>query len=100
MTQNKKTFEQNLEELEKVVKNLESGSLGLEKSLDVFEEGVKLYKSCKGQLDSLSKKVSKLTEQLKEEELEEFNSQFESSTQFFLMPNEAIRRKLYQYSRL
>ena len=72
-SENTKSFENTLDELEEVVKNLESGSLGLEESLGFFEKGVTLYKSCKQQLDQVEKKVSKLTESLKEEDLEEFN---------------------------
>lgn len=62
-------FEKNLEELERIVQELESGKLGLEKSLKKFEEGVTLYKDCKDQLANAEKKITELTEQLGEEEL-------------------------------
>ncbi len=67
---NKDDFESQLEKLEKIVGELESGELGLEKSLESFEEGVKLYKSCKSTLSRVEKKVAKLTEGLKEEEFD------------------------------
>ncbi|MEN9980177.1 MAG: exodeoxyribonuclease VII small subunit, partial [candidate division WOR-3 bacterium] len=39
-------FEQALAELEKIVKQLENGSLPLEQSLALFERGVKLARQC------------------------------------------------------
>jgi exodeoxyribonuclease VII small subunit len=63
-------FEQSLEKLEKLVEQLESGELGLDESLQQFEEGVKLYKVCKEKLDSTEKKLNALTDQMKEEPLE------------------------------
>lgn len=66
----KDDFEAQLIKLEKIVGELESGELGLEKSLESFEEGVKLYKSCKSTLARVEKKVAKLTEGLREEEFD------------------------------
>ncbi len=66
----KKNFESSLENLEKVVDGLESGELSLEKSLEQFEVGVSLYKDCKEILDNAEKKISILTESLKEESQE------------------------------
>lgn len=63
-------FEQSLEKLEKLVEQLESGELGLDESLQQFEGGVKLYKVCKEKLDATEKKLSALTDQMKEEPLE------------------------------
>ncbi len=70
MTKKKaKPFEASMDELEKIVSELESGELELSKSLDLFEKGVGLYKDCKTQLTVVEKKISELTESLKEEEL-------------------------------
>ena len=66
---NTKTFETSMNELEKILNELESGELELAKSLDLFEKGVNLYKDCKGQLSVVEKKISELTESLKEEEI-------------------------------
>ncbi len=60
------TFEQALTKLEEVVELLESGKLGLEKGLEEFEKGVKLYKECKDLMDKAEKKITVLTENLKE----------------------------------
>ncbi len=67
----KDTFESSLNNLEKIVEELESKDLPLEKSLEMFEEGVGLYKECKKHLDKVEKKVVKLSESLEEELLEE-----------------------------
>ncbi len=56
----KKTFEQSMAELDEVVARLESGDTSLEESLSLFEQGIKLVKSCQTMLDSVEKKVSVL----------------------------------------
>jgi exodeoxyribonuclease VII small subunit len=66
----KKSFEQALNELEGLVASLEAGELGLQESLEQFEVGVELYKLCREELVSAEKKLSKLTDSLKEESLE------------------------------
>ena len=65
----KKSFEDSLKELENIVSKLESGELALEKSLEEFEIGTKLYKECKDQLSIAEKKIALLTDNLKEEDL-------------------------------
>lgn len=65
----KKNFEEKLTDLEGVVGQLESGELDLNDSLKIFEKGVKLYRECKDELDSAEKKISKLTDELKIEEV-------------------------------
>jgi exodeoxyribonuclease VII small subunit len=64
----KKTLENSLEELEKIVTELESEELPLDDSIKFFEKGVELYKSCKTQLESAEKKIKVLTDDLKEED--------------------------------
>ncbi len=56
----KKNFETALEELEKVVEQLESGDLSLEDSLAAFEMGVGLVKLCNEKLTEVEKKVELL----------------------------------------
>lgn len=55
-----KRFEQALEELEKVVEQLESGELSLEDSLAAFEKGVRLVKHCNEKLNEVEKKIELL----------------------------------------
>ncbi len=54
----KKSFEQSMSQLEKIVESLESGDLPLEKAMKKFEEGVKLSNYCSEVLDETEKKVS------------------------------------------
>ena len=56
----KKTFEESVMELEKIVAELEGGDVTLDESLSLFERGIKLSKSCQKMLDAAEKKVSVL----------------------------------------
>jgi len=58
-------FEKALTELEATVEKLESGSLSLDDSLGLFEQGVKLAKYLRKELDKAEKKIEIL---LKDEE--------------------------------
>lgn len=49
-----------MKQLEKIVEELESGDLPLEKALKKFEEGVKLSKTCNKKLDEIEQKVTML----------------------------------------
>lgn len=51
------TFESCLDDLEKVVKELESGDLSLERSLELFEKGVALSESCRKQLEDAETRI-------------------------------------------
>lgn len=53
-------FEQNLEELEALVSDMESGELSLEDSLAAFEKGIKLTRECQTALQKAEQKVHKL----------------------------------------
>jgi exodeoxyribonuclease VII small subunit len=56
----KKTFEDSMSQLEKIVEDIEDGDLPLETALKKFEEGVLLSKFCFDKLDETEKKVSLL----------------------------------------
>lgn len=60
--ENEITFEQALLKLENIVKQLESGETELEKSMQLFEEGVKLSALCSSLLKSAEQKVEILIE--------------------------------------
>ncbi len=64
-------LEESLEALEKIVQELEKGQLGVDESLQSFEAGVKLYRSCRQSLEEAEKKIKILTDDLKEETWEE-----------------------------
>ncbi|HHH46201.1 MAG TPA: exodeoxyribonuclease VII small subunit [Thiotrichales bacterium] len=53
-------FEKTLEELEAIVARLEAGELSLEESLQAFERGVALTRSCQKALEAAEQKVEKL----------------------------------------
>jgi len=55
-------FEQALENLQAVVKKLESGDVSLEDALKQFEEGVKLSRQCQSYLSEAEKRVEILTQ--------------------------------------
>ena len=54
------TYEAALEDIERIVEQLESGELSLEDSLAVFEKGVGLTKYCYQKLDEVEKKIELL----------------------------------------
>jgi exodeoxyribonuclease VII small subunit len=54
------SFESSLDELEKVVKELESGDLPLDRSLELFSRGMQLSDSCRKQLEEAETRVEML----------------------------------------
>jgi exodeoxyribonuclease VII small subunit len=54
------TFEACLEELEKVVRELEGGELSLDRSLQLFERGMSLSDTCRKQLEEAETRVEML----------------------------------------
>jgi exodeoxyribonuclease VII small subunit len=59
-TQTVASFETSLDELEKVVKELESGDLSLDRSLELFSRGMQLSESCRKQLEEAETRVETL----------------------------------------
>lgn len=55
-----RSFEKALERLEEIAAAMESGELGLEKMVEVFEEGQKLVKLCSSKLNEVEKKIELL----------------------------------------
>ncbi|MBV9302776.1 MAG: exodeoxyribonuclease VII small subunit [Acidobacteriaceae bacterium] len=51
------SFEASLEELERIVKELEKGDLPLEQSLALFETGMRLSAECKRQLEEAESRI-------------------------------------------
>lgn len=54
------SFEAGLQELELVVKQLESGELPLERALELFEKGMELSDACRKQLEEAETRVEML----------------------------------------
>lgn len=59
-TKKEKSFEEELEELNKIAEELEKGELSLEDSVKKFEEGMKISKKCNETLDKAEKKITEL----------------------------------------
>ena len=57
---NQTSFELSLERLETLVGSMESGDATLEQSLEWFEEGITLIKSCQDQLKHAEQKLQEL----------------------------------------
>ena len=53
-------FESSMDELEKVVKELEGGDLSLDRSLELFERGMSLSDTCRKQLEEAETRVEML----------------------------------------
>ena len=50
-------FEKNLEKIDEIVRDLEEGELSLNKSVEKFEEGVKLIKECYKEIETAELKI-------------------------------------------
>lgn len=55
-----KTFEENMQRLEQIVRAMERGDVPLEESLKLFQEGTKLVESCGKLLDKAELQVRKI----------------------------------------
>ena len=53
-------FEESLKKLETIVENLESGEIDLEKSVKLYEEGMRLKKICEEKLKNVEMQIKKI----------------------------------------
>lgn len=60
MNQKNKTFEENMQRLEQIVRAMERGDVALEESLKLFREGTELVQSCGKLLDEAEHQVKKI----------------------------------------
>jgi exodeoxyribonuclease VII small subunit len=56
------TFEQALDQLDKLVRRMESGELGLDESIAAYRRGAQLAVLCQGKLADAEKQIQKLDE--------------------------------------
>tara|TARA_Y100001970_G_scaffold1388_1_gene1668 strand:- start:4603 stop:4824 length:222 start_codon:yes stop_codon:yes gene_type:complete len=54
------SFESNLKKLEIIVDKLESGKIGLEDSVKLYEEGMKIKKVCDQKLKDIEMQIKKI----------------------------------------
>ena len=69
----KTTFEEGLQQLEGIVKEMESGELPLDRALDLFERGMKLSEACRAQLAEAETRVEILTRRAGEAQAQPFD---------------------------
>jgi len=68
------TFEAGLQELESIVKEMETGELPLERAITLFEQGMKLSEACRKQLEEAETRVEILTRRAGEIQPQPFKS--------------------------
>lgn len=60
--ENTPAFEEAMEKLERIVKQLEENDVPLEKAIELFQEGMALSKLCHDKLETVEKKMDQLME--------------------------------------
>jgi len=60
MNEQNKSFEQNMQRLEQIVRAMERGDVALEESLKLFQEGTDLVRACGNLLDEAQLQVKKI----------------------------------------
>ena len=60
MTKNDQTFEMKMTRMETIVKSLDEEEVSLEKSLELYQEGIKLSQECDNILKNAELKVEEL----------------------------------------
>ena len=73
MAKEEKNFESSLEELEVIVKELESGNVPLDVAINKYTEAMKLAKYCSEKLSDATKQVNKILTE--DNELKEFSAE-------------------------
>ena len=70
MEKKEKTFEEKLNDLEIIIKELENGNVDLDDAINKYTEAMRLAKECSNKLDSVTEQVNKILNE--NGELEEF----------------------------
>lgn len=71
MNQSNKTFEENMQRLEQIVRAMERGDVPLEESLKLFQEGTELIRTCGKLLDNAELQVRKIMTDVNGDPVEE-----------------------------
>jgi exodeoxyribonuclease VII small subunit len=66
------TFEEAVGRIDEIVASLERGDAQLDKSLSLFEEGVKLIETCGAMLDTAEQRVVSLQKSMNSEQPKEY----------------------------
>ncbi|MBQ3272705.1 MAG: exodeoxyribonuclease VII small subunit [Solobacterium sp.] len=68
MADKEKTFEESMARLEEIVRILEQNEKPLDETISLFEEGLKLVRTCDARLKSFETKIEEITAADHEEE--------------------------------
>lgn len=68
------SFETGLQQLEAIVKEMESGELPLDRALELFERGMKLSETCRKQLEEAETRVEVLMRRAGEMQAQPFRT--------------------------
>lgn len=60
--ENKNTIEHNFEQLDIILKEMQSSEISLDKSFDLYNQGLKLVQDCNSQIDIIEKKIKLIEE--------------------------------------
>lgn len=60
------SFEEKLDELEKIVNNLETGQVPLDDAIEEFKKAMELVKECDEKLNSVQESIAKIVNENKE----------------------------------
>lgn len=60
MSENKKSIEEMLDEVDGIIERLESGDIPLEDSFKIYEKGMKSIKEINSRIDKVEKKIIEL----------------------------------------
>ena len=66
------SFEESLKKLEKIVEQLESGEIDLEKSVELYEDGMKLKNKCGEKLKKVEMQIKKIKSENNKVKKEDF----------------------------
>jgi exodeoxyribonuclease VII small subunit len=58
-----KTFEEAMDEMEKIVERLEQGDVPLEEAIDLFQKGMILSKTCHQKLQKVEEKMDQILQE-------------------------------------
>ena len=60
MNKENKTFEENMQRLEQIVRAMERGDVALDQSLKLFQEGTQVVRNCEKLLDEAQLQINKI----------------------------------------
>ena len=71
----KEKFEDALEKLENIVREMEAGEMPLDAALKAFEEGIRLIRFCAAKLDETQRRVEQLLEKENSLQIKDFQDE-------------------------